>query len=78
MTQDLRNKDPTQESDEGNSQGNDEDKFQNLYTDIRVGAGGHKPSEKNRTDRFPDGFECIARSLDMFVGRSNDAMSKTN
>lgn len=78
MAQDLRHKDPIQESDEGNSQGNDEDKFQDLYTDSQVGAGGQRTSAKNRTHRFPDEFEYISRSLDMFVGRNSNIMSKTN
>lgn len=74
VAQALRNKDPSQESDEGNSQDNDEDKFQDFSTDRQVGAGAQRASEKNKSDRFPNVCEYFATSLDMFVGRSSDVM----
>lgn len=62
MAQDLRNKDPTQESGEGNSQDTDEEKFQDFYTDSEeINWSRWKQDrglqEENRTDKFPDMFE---------------------
>lgn len=84
MAQDLRNKDPTQESSKGNSQDSDEEKFQDFHTDSQGSNWSRQEQEdrglqeKNRTDKFPDVFEYIARSLNMFVARISDATSKTN
>lgn len=44
----IRNKDPSQKSDDGNSQDNDENKVQDFSIDRQVGAGAQRASEKKK------------------------------